>query len=210
MTADTLLPANAAPFESALVKALSDVLPVPLRQIADPTTTPAEFVPFLAAHESVDLWFEDWPLARKREMVTEAPTLAAKKGTRAATLRFLHYVDAAVLDIISFPARFVAGRAIAGRTPVGHPAFVARHLVKVETRAPKNALVAGRGVAGRHPVRTPSMEPFRRVYVAMRAAKSPETQYRVDFAHKRRLTLADGPALNGEHYLGDFIDRVKL
>jgi P2-related tail formation protein len=167
-------------------------------------------LPWLAAHDSVDLWFPDWSVARKRQVIAEAISLARVKGTRAATLKFLSYVDGTLLDIVSYPARFVMGRAVIGRSPVGHKPFVARHLVNVVTHTPKNAFVMGRAVTGRSAVKTPSRKPMKRAMAALRAAKSPDTEYRVDFGSMRPLLLSDGPLLSDNFLLGGFVARNNL
>ncbi len=205
-----LLPRSSTAFEKALAAGMSDALPVPLRQMMDPATTPAQFLPWLAAHQSVDLWYSDWLTARKRLMIANAIRLARIKGTRQAAIDFLAYVDAEILDVISYPRPFVLGRGVLGRTPIGHKAFVARYLVRTSTVKPPRALVAGRGVLGRHPVKTPSREPILRALHALRVAKTPETQVRADFAHHRPLTLGDAPLLDGSHFLGEYVPRFKL
>lgn len=205
-----LLPASQGTFEAALADAMSDSLPVPIKEVMDPATTPAPFLPWLAVHYGARLWFSDWSEARKRLVVGQAPAVNFTIGTRAAVVSFLSYVDGALLDAKSYPHRFVLGRAVVGRTPLQHHAFVARFLVKVETSTPRKALVLGRGVLGRHAWRTPSREKFKRVMAALRAAKSPETQYRVNFQHKRQITIADNLPLDGSYKLGDFIARVRL
>lgn len=211
-TPSDLLPPNSvsAPFETSLAFATGDVLPVPIRQAVDPHAAPIPFLPFLAVHEGVRLWFYDWSEARKRQVISQSIVANFEVGTRAATIRYLSYVDAMLIDAIAYPKRFVVGRAKIGRTPVNHPDFTARYLVKVVTHAPRRAFVIGRSPIGRRPIKTPSREPFNRVCAALRAAKAPETQYRVDFAHKRHLTFADAPLLDGSHRIGEFIDRTRL
>lgn len=211
-SAADLLPggARAYPFTRALALGMTDALATPIREAVDPHKAPAAFLPFLAAHESVDLWFEDWPEARKRAMIAEAPILAGKKGTRIGSVRFLSYVDAELVAAVAYPARFVLGRAVIGRTPIGHPPFVARYLVKIVTHTPRNAFVMGRSPIGRRALRTPSREPFHRALAALRVAKAPETEIRVDFAHKRPLQLSDAPPLDGTYRLGDFVTRRSL
>lgn len=226
------LPPGALPFERALAAGFTDVLPVPYRVLLDPSTTPAGWLPFLAAHRSVDLWFDDWPDARKRAVVEAALLDARLKGTRAGTMRFLSYVDATLVDTVAYPARFVLGRAVIGRTPIGHAPFLARHLVRVETTRKPRAFVIGRSaLASRDQIEaavphlivtsggevihgsilgTPSREPLRRCLTALRAAKAPETEIRVDFGHHRRLTLADAPPLDGSMRLGAFVARTHL
>lgn len=209
-TAADILPRNRGLFEIAAGEAMTDELPVPIRVVVDPQETPEDFLPFLAAHESVDLWFEDWPLQRKRDMVSEAPVLATLKGTRQGSIRFLSYVDGTLVDAVSYPEPFVMGRAVIGRTPVGHPAFVARYLVNVETVTPPHAFVMGRAVIGRSRLKTPSREKFKRVLIALRVAKAPETEMRVDFAHHRPLQIDDAPPLDGSFYLGQYVARNRL
>ena len=210
MTADQLLSSNATELERALADVLSSNVFAEPRGFVDPVAAPVEWLPFLAENESVDLWYGDWTDARKRQMIANATRLAALKGTRAAAPEFLAYVDGILLDKISYPRRFVMGRAIIGRTPIGHPAFVARHLVKVETRNPPQTFVVGRGVLGRSILRTPSREPLKRCLDALRIAKSPETESRVDFAHMRHLRLSDAVPLDGTYRLGQYLDRIRL
>lgn len=204
------LPPGALPFERALAAGFGDTLEVPYRRIMDPAQAPAAFLPFLAGHRSVDLWFDDWSEARRRAVVSAALTDARLKGTRSGSIRFLGYVDATLVDAVAYPARFVAGRARLGRTPIGHPAFLARYLVRVATETPPRAFVAGRAVLGRARCKTPDRTPIERCLIALRAAKAPESEIRVDFAHHRRLALRDAPLLDGSHRLGDFVARTKL
>jgi len=205
-----ILPSSAAVFERALADAMSDALPVPFAEIFDPAETPVAFLPWLAVHDGVRLWFSDWPEALKRLVIEEAPVLAGKVGLRPASQRMLFYVDGTLLDVVSYPEPFVMGRGRIGRTPIGHPAFVARHLVHVETAAPPRAFVMRRAVIGRARYRTPSREKLRRCLVALATAKSPESEYRADFGHKRPLLISDAPPLDGSHHLGDYVARSKL
>ena len=68
----------------------------------------------------------------------------------------------------------------------------------------------GRGVLGRHALRSPSREPFKRVYAALRAAKAPETEYRVSFQTFRRITVGDAISLDDGLHVGDFIQKTRL
>lgn len=197
-------------FSLALAAAMSDDLPVPIRAALDPAATPVDFLPFLAAHDGVRLWFSDWTEARRRQVVAEAPQLAGRIGTRPALVTLLGYVDATLVDTVSYPERFVLGRAVIGRTPIGHGPWLARYLVKVVTHKPPRAFAMSRAVIGRSRLKTPSREPFRRALMATRAAKGPETEYRIDFAHKRPLTVEDAPVLDGSFLLGAHVDRHQL
>lgn len=210
MTVEALLPKDATAFERAVAAGMNAPLPVPIRETVSPAATAAEFLPFLAAHDSVDLWFPDWSVARKRAMVAEAITLARKKGTRAGAIRFLSYVDGTLVDAISYPAPFYMGRGRVGRTPVGHPPFVARYLVKVITFKRPRSHVIARSVLGAGRTNTPDRTKLLRALSALRAAKAPETEVRVDFAHHRQPTLDDGIALDPGQELGAYAPRSKL
>lgn len=205
-----LLPQNRTAFEASVLQAASDALPSMVRESVDPDRAPRNILPWLAAHESVDLWYEDWTDDRKRTMIKNALALAWKKGTYSGSVSYLDYVDGEMLDAVRFPSRFIMGRARIGPTPIGHPAFVARYLVKVETRKPTKAFVLSRSRMRRQALITPSREPFKRCMRAVRIAKAAETEIRMDFAHKRQLYLSDGVPLDGTHYLGEYVPRNHL
>jgi P2-related tail formation protein len=209
-SAADLLPTSAAPFEIALAKAMTDTLPVPLREAMNPAMAPVNLLPFLAVHDGVRLWFSDWSEARKREVIGASLSDCWLIGVRDGAVRYLAYVDGALVDAVAYPARFVMGRAIIGRTPIGHAPFLARYLVRIATRKSLRSLVMRRGVLGRTRLKTPSREPFQRCLSALRAAKAPETDIRVDFGHSRQIRLSDGVPLDGTYRLGAFISRTKL
>lgn len=209
-SARALLPSNSRPFERAAADAMSDILPVPIAQIMDPATTLAGFLPFLAFHESVDLWFDDWPAARKRQMVAEALDLAALKGTREGLHRFLSYVDAEVTWLIAHPARFVVGRSAIGVRPVAHRPMVAHYIVKVPLQRPANALRIGRAALGRAALTRVDLEPLRRAKIAMSISKDVASLYTVTFAHRRRARFGDRLPMDGSIKFGGFIHRPRL
>lgn len=108
----TLLPPNATALERAIeasVARISDV-PVPLRQLVDPDTCPADQLPFLAWALSIDIWDSDWPDAIKRARVRSAITIQRRKGT-VASLR----------DVIASFGGAVAVREWWQLTPPGPP-----------------------------------------------------------------------------------------
>lgn len=210
MTAAAILPSNSTPFERAVATALTDTLPVPLRDVLDPAITPLAFLPFLAAHESVDLWFDDWPDERKRQMVAEAVQLAALKGTREGARRFLAYVDAEITWLIAHPARFVVGRSAIGVRPINHRPMTAHYLVKVPLEQPVNPFRIGRAVLGQSAMTSISLEPLRRARIAASVAKAPETLTSVNFAWRRRARFGDALPLDGSIHFGQFIDRPRL
>jgi len=205
-----LLPGARGAFEEAVAAGMSDVLPVPIEEIVEAARTPVAFLPWLAVHYGVRLWFPDWPEALKRFVVDEAPAVSFTIGTRTAVPVLLDYVDATLIDAKAYPQRFVFGSAVIGRTSVRHPPFMARYLVYVETSTPRMGFVYGRAVLGRHAGRAPSREKFKRARAALRAAKAPETEYRVSFQTKRQITVADGVPLDGTFALGQFISRTRL
>jgi P2-related tail formation protein len=210
MSVDDLLPTNKAPFEKALGAGMSDALPVPIVAVLNPATTPLHFLSWLAVHDGVRLWFSDWPEARRRKVIGEALVASWEVGVRVGAIRFLGYVDGALIDAIAYPARFVFHRARIGRTPIGHPPFLARYLVRVRTYKPPRAVVIRRSPLRSARLKTPSREARNRALAALRAAKAPETEYRVDFSHMRPLSIADAPMLDGSRHLGQFVNRTKL
>jgi P2-related tail formation protein len=205
-----LLPASSGAYERTAASAILASLPVPIRQVMSPEQTPVPFLPFLAAHRGVDLWYNDWAESRKRQMAAAAPTLAAIKATSAAPAAFLAYVDGTVVDRIAYPTRFVMNRSVIGRTPIGHPNFTARYLVRVLTTKPPRAFVIGRSPMNRRALKTPSREPFLRCLAALRVSKSSDTVYRVDFAHQRVISIDDAPLMDGSVRIGQYVPRNKL
>lgn len=215
-----LLPASSTgAFEYAVAAGMAHDLPVPYAQIMDPYETPVEWLPFLAAHHSVDLWFDDWAEARKREMVAQAAgrsvlfpasPLAELKGTLAGLNRYLAFVDAELVDRVAHPARFTFGRAVLGRTPVNHLAFTAHYLVHVLLEPPAGRFQIGRSAFGFAALRSVDLEPLRRAKRAMAIAKVPETAYSVTFAWRRPITLQDNIIIDSSHIASGWRDRPRL
>ncbi len=210
VTADELLPAASGPFTRALAFAASDELPVQLAEIMDPERTPERFLPFLAAHESVDLWYDDWPVSRKRRMVDEAASLARLKGTRAAAKAFLPFVDTDIRHKVSYPSRSPVGRIAAGITAINFPNFTARYLLKTPMRKPYRGISVGYSAVGKAVARTPDLTPLRRAKEALVVSKAAETAYSVTFAHRIQKTLDDAPDLGAGFVLGSFKNRKRL
>ncbi|MDH7802235.1 phage tail protein I [Rhizobium sp. AN70] len=206
-------------FEKALIAGMTDDLPIPYDVIMDPYRTPARFLPWLAAHHSVDLWYDDWSEERKREMIAQcaglstdypASPLAALKGTLVGLKRYLAFVDADIIDRIAHPARFTFGRAVIGRTPIAHQPFTAHYLVHVTLRAPKNHFQIGRSAFGRAALTSVDLEPIRRARRAMVTAKTPDTLYTVTFAWRRPITLQDAVMIDGGTSPGGYRQRQYL
>ncbi len=206
-------------FEKALIAGMTDDLPIPYDIIMDPYRTPVHFLPWLAAHHSVDLWYDDWSEERKREMIAQcagvstdypASPLAALKGTLVGLKRYLAFVDADIIDRIAHPARFTFGRAVLGRTPIAHQPFTAHYLVHVTLRAPKNHFQIGRSAFGRAALTSVDLEPIRRARRAMVTAKTPDTLYTVTFAWRRPITLQDAVKIDGGTSPGGYRQRQYL
>lgn len=108
---DHILPASETPFNKALA-ALStrlEAIDAPTREVWDPWTCPPQFLAVLAHAFSVDLWSEDWSVARKRSIIANAVRMHREKGTLAAIYSYLPYVDARPLAVIAPPQVVYSG-----------------------------------------------------------------------------------------------------
>ncbi|KAF2407788.1 phage tail protein, P2 protein I family [Pseudomonas antarctica] len=83
----SLLPANSSPLEKALDQGfgqlLERVMP-PFPELMNPTHTPADFLPYLAADRGVNEWSATAPEVEKRATVKLAWPTARQAGTRKA------------------------------------------------------------------------------------------------------------------------------
>lgn len=79
----SLLPPNATATEQAIEAVTEGTtrLPVPLRELWNPDTCPAELLPWLAWALSLDTWKDYWPDAVKRQRIKAAITIQRQKGT---------------------------------------------------------------------------------------------------------------------------------
>lgn len=83
------LPPNATLVERNIAKtgaAIADI-PIPIRDISDAKTCPANVLPFLAWERSVDRWDPEWPEATKRAVIDAAFFVHERKGTVGAIRR---------------------------------------------------------------------------------------------------------------------------
>lgn len=89
MTYHSLMPANSTALERAAAQALANIerVPVPLRELWNPSTCPVELLPYLAWAFSVDRWDSNWPEATKRKAIDGAYFIHAHKGTIGALRR---------------------------------------------------------------------------------------------------------------------------
>ncbi|QCT18521.1 phage tail protein I [Jejubacter calystegiae] len=86
---NSLLPPGSSALEHRLAQSCSGIsdLQVPLRDLWNPATCPARFLPYLAWAFSVDRWDESWPVATKRQVVQDAFYIHQHKGTASAIRR---------------------------------------------------------------------------------------------------------------------------
>lgn len=89
MSNTRLLPVGSSPLEVAAARACAEIekTPVPLRQLWNPDSCPANLLPWLAWAFSVDRWDESWPEATRREVIRAAWFIHAHKGTIGAVRR---------------------------------------------------------------------------------------------------------------------------
>ncbi len=85
---DNLLPPNATTEERALEAAMARVenVQIPIKDLMDPQTCPANLLPFMAWAMSVDNWSPDWPESIKRKVYAAALKVHQIKGTEGAVI----------------------------------------------------------------------------------------------------------------------------
>ncbi|MCA7001642.1 phage tail protein I [Dickeya solani] len=86
---NSLLPPSASELERRLAITGGEIgaLPIPIRQLWNPDTCPAAFLPYLAWAFSVDRWDEHWPEAVRRQVIKDAFFIHRHKGTIGALRR---------------------------------------------------------------------------------------------------------------------------
>lgn len=84
-----LLPGNATALERQAAQALAQIqrVPIPLRQLCNPTTCPLDLLPYLAWAFSVDRWDIRWTEAAKRTAIRSSHYIHSRKGTIGALRR---------------------------------------------------------------------------------------------------------------------------
>ncbi|MEI7143219.1 phage tail protein I [Pectobacterium brasiliense] len=85
----SLLPVGSSELEIAAAKTCAELsrTPIPLRQLCDPDSCPANLLPYLAWAFSVDRWDEKWPEIIKRQAIKDAYFIHRHKGTIGALRR---------------------------------------------------------------------------------------------------------------------------
>lgn len=84
-----LLPPNATPVERniATAGAIIEQIPVPIRDLGNAATCPANVLPFLAWERSVDRWDPSWSEGTKRAVIDASFFVHQRKGTVGAIRR---------------------------------------------------------------------------------------------------------------------------
>lgn len=106
-----ILPDEAGPYEVAALAAILEVMPVDTSnagKIWDPVNVPSHLLPALGNELSVDLWFDDWPDAKKRSVVNNAPLYHDLKTSIDGYRKFLEVVDCSLVDYVAPPRGFIA------------------------------------------------------------------------------------------------------
>lgn len=109
MTHPSLLPPNSTAVERAIeqVSARISLIGVPIRDMWNPETCPAAFLPWLAWSLSVDDWDEQWSEAVKRTVIRASIDVHRFKGTVASiklALRAAGYGDAEIWEASDYPS----------------------------------------------------------------------------------------------------------
>lgn len=75
-----------------------------IKDVTDPWRCPAELLGYLAYAHSVDIWKEDWPEQKKRQVIANSFKLHRSKTTIAGIRAHLALVDARLLHVVRPPA----------------------------------------------------------------------------------------------------------
>jgi len=174
-----LLPPNATELERALeatTARLADI-PVPLRQLWNPDTCPADLLPWLAWALSIDSWSSDWPVAVKRERVRQAIAIQRRKGTAESVRRVVESFGGSVAirewwqkDPAGDPYTFDLVLTLGGAATPANAAFVDAVIAEVSrTKPARSHFTFTQGFAGS-------------AHLGAAAAARPVTYARLSFA----------------------------
>lgn len=102
-----LLPRNATTYELALDENEKRVLDIqtPIADLWNPDKCPEKALDILAWGLSVDIWKNDWPIERKRQVCREALACHGLKGRLACLEKYLGYADCELVSYIAPPQR---------------------------------------------------------------------------------------------------------
>lgn len=105
----TLLKSEPTPLELASDQTSAAARSVPfelLKTISDPYECPEVFLPFLAALNSVDIWYDHWPVGKKRYATAMAKSHHRYKGSEWTMGEYLRLVGAQMLEYKTAPQAF--------------------------------------------------------------------------------------------------------
>jgi P2-related tail formation protein len=214
---NSILPSNSEVFEKALAAGMSDELQVPFAELLNPYTTRADMLVWLGASVGLDLWFDDWPLSRRREAVAQAMgvsvllegEIAAFKTTRTGAVRYLALVDGSIVDAVAYPAPAFADDAFCDAAIIDHPPFLATYLVGIDV-FDEDGDYADQSFESESFAGDVITEPYDRCLKALRVAKANHTEVLVDFTTYRVITAGDGLLAGDGYNAGQYIARTKL
>lgn len=106
--AATLLPPNATPFERAMEAVIAGRQGLPAELVSaalDPARCPEPLLPFLAWDLGADIWEDDWPVEKKRDVLGRIWQLHRLKTTPAGIRAHVALTGASVEKIVRPPAR---------------------------------------------------------------------------------------------------------
>lgn len=108
---DHQLPSNASPLEQVFASAGQRIqaVPTPIETLSQPSAVKASFLPFVGWGLSVDVWFNDWPEATKRNITARSLPLHQKKGTLYAISEYARYAGGKVQGVERAPMRIFSG-----------------------------------------------------------------------------------------------------
>lgn len=101
-----VLPSNATPYERLLASQVDRLLALDadsIRRLWNPWTCDIGLLPYLAWALSVDIWEPSWDDDKKRAIVAAAFPDHKIKGTEALIRRYVGYVGASVVQILTAP-----------------------------------------------------------------------------------------------------------
>jgi len=105
----TLLPNNSTPWEQAAeatgTARFPGLDPGLVKSAIDPYTIPAQLLPWLAWHYSVDIWNPDWSEAEKRWVIATEIRRKRLKGTLGGLKAYLGLVNTTVVAAIRPPGK---------------------------------------------------------------------------------------------------------
>lgn len=99
----SILPPNATPLERAMetADARRAALPVELiREVWNPQTCPVELLPYLAWGLGLEIWKDEWPEAKKRDVVARIWLMKRRKTTLQGIRDYVELVGAKVVKAV--------------------------------------------------------------------------------------------------------------